>query len=289
MNDFEEIKKQLKKELDSLNSREVDSFEGLSPFEMHFLLYDTFGENSPIEITELSLKDYEKIPLLNQVKYLLKIIEEKKELKLTAKGNLPTKYVADIYNQGFLKDESIEKGYARLYKEEDCMSINLTRILIELSGLVKKRKNKLSLTKKGWLAIANSCDLFSIIFQTFGKEFNWAYFDRYGNNQVGQFGFSFSLILLSKLGSKKRNDFYYANKYFKAFPELINQVNVNPYTTQEEDAFQCYSLRTFDRFLEYFGVIKIDCINRYNSEKFITKTKLFDKLIKIKPHTKVIE
>lgn len=36
---------------------------------------------------------------------------------------------------------------AKLYKEADSESVHLTRILTELSGLAKKRNNKLSLTK----------------------------------------------------------------------------------------------------------------------------------------------
>jgi hypothetical protein len=33
---------------------------------------------------------------------------------------------------------------------------------------------------------------------------NWAYYDGYGDNEVGRFGAGFSLILLSKYGHKPR-------------------------------------------------------------------------------------
>jgi len=46
-----------------------------------------------------------------------------------------------------MKEEYIEKGILKLYKETDSMSVNLSRILIELAGLIKKRKGKISLTK----------------------------------------------------------------------------------------------------------------------------------------------
>ena len=47
--------------------------------------------------------DYKKVPLLNQIKYLAGLIDSQGELKMTSKGFLPVKVVADIYQQGFLK------------------------------------------------------------------------------------------------------------------------------------------------------------------------------------------
>ncbi|MEA1874087.1 MAG: hypothetical protein U9N51_06630 [Bacteroidota bacterium] len=113
---------------------------------------------------------------------MLEIVNDRVELKLTAKGFLPTKIVSDIYNQKFIKDEMIESGIYKLYKETDSDSINLTRILLELSGLVKKRNNILSLTKKGKTEFNDNYKLLKSIFKTFGTKFNWAYYDGYGNN-----------------------------------------------------------------------------------------------------------
>ena len=45
---------------------------------------------------------------------------------------------------------------------------------------------------------------------------------------------------------------------------------------------RAYSDRTFDHFLKFFGLVEVEQ-ERWDSEKFITKTGLFDKLIKIKP------
>jgi len=46
---------------------------------------------------------------------------------------------------------------------------------------------------------------------------------------------------------------------------------------------RCYSLRTFDRFMGIFGFIKIEKEGRsYDVAEFVTKTKLFDKLITCK-------
>jgi len=256
------------------NKQGIPEFEGYSPLEMRYILYDTFGEMSPIELLELSQADYQKIPILKQIKYLLEIISNHGELKLTAKGFLPTKIVADIYNQQFIKDELVEEGFYKLYKEADVKSINLTRHLTVMSGLVKKRNGKLSLTKKGEKLFSNNFVLLKLIFETFGAKFNWAYYDRYGDNGIGQIGFGFSLILLSKYGSEKRRDYFYAQKYFDAFLHLREKGGAS--------ANSCYSVRFFERFLDYFGVIKIE--KSQDNKKYISKTELYDKLIKVRPH-----
>jgi len=267
-----------------LNNHGLLDFEGYSPTEMQYILYDTFGVNSPVKLLELTELDYKKIPILNQIKFLLKLIESNVEIKLTNKGFLPTKIVSDIYNQGFIKDEHIELGISKLYKETDCESINLTRILIEISGLVKKRNNKLSLTKNGKSLMKNNSQLLSFIFTTFGSKFNWAYYDGFGENSIGQIGFGFSLILLGKYGLVSRIDKFYSDKYFKAFPAFKNGIEDKGYITKEKDLRNCYSIRTFDRFLDYFGLIKIESTDRIFADKYIVKTELFDRLIKSTPH-----
>ena len=284
MESLEELQKRIDQIVNEQNNRGIPDFEGYSPAEMQYILYDTFGKNSPIQLLELSEPDYSNIPILKQIKYLLKIIDEKGELRLTAKGFLPTKIVSNIYDQGFIKDEMIESGISKLYKETDSMSINLTRILSELSGIIKKRNKKLSLTKKGKKELNDNRKLFENIITTFGTRFNWAYYDGYGDNQIGQLGFGFSLILISKYGMKKRDDLFYSKKYFSAFPMLIEQMGPLYFDSRQKGASDCYSLRTFDRFLDYFGVIKIESEKKWGSKKFIEKTELYDKLVKVRPH-----
>ncbi len=281
---MDELQKYNNQIIDKQNNQSIPDFEGYSPIEMQYILYEIFEKNSPIQLLELSEQDYNIIPILNQIKYLLQIIEKKRNLQLTAKGFLPTKIVSEIYNQKIIKDEMIESGILKPNREIDSMSINLTRILSELSRVVKKRNNKLSLTKKGKVELNDNHKLLESIFTTFGIKFNWAYYDGYGDNHIGQLGFGFSLVLLSKYGSEKRIDSFYSNKYFKAFPTLLDDIQLIKYNTKINQATRCYSLRTFDRFLEYFGLIKIDTEKKYNSDKYIIKTELFDKLINVQPH-----
>jgi hypothetical protein len=282
--DLDDIQKHIDAATNEQNNRSIPEFEGYSPFEMHQVLHFTFGADSPIKLQKLSDPDYKKIPILNLVKYLTDLIAKNGEIKLTNKGFLPTKIVSDLYQQGFMKEKHIEKGILKLYKETDSMSVNLSRILIELAGLIKKRKGKISLTKNGEKTIQDNFRLLATILETFTTKFNWAYYDGYGENQIGQLGYGFSLILLSKFGKEKRLDSFYAEKYFNAYPHLLESVEPS-YGTLESYSTKCYSIRTFERFLDFFGLIKIDEEGKgLDSIRYITKTDLFDRLIKVQPH-----
>lgn len=282
--ELEDIQRQIDQVVNSRNHRALPEFEGYSPFEMHRILHFTFEEHCPVQLKKLAEPQYKKIPIFAQIKYLLDLLAEKGEIKLTQKGYLPTKIVSDLYRQGFLKDRYIEEGWRKLYKETDSMIINLTRILAQISGLTRKRKGKLNLTRKGEKLIADHDALMRMIFRTFGSKFNWAYYDAYGENYIGQLGYGFTLILLGKYGSNERKDAFYAGKYFNAFPHLLESVEPS-YDTFERYTTSCFSIRTFERFLDYFGLIELEKEGTWSDEVIhVKKTSLFDELITIHPH-----
>lgn len=284
--DFNDIQRHLDDVMKEQNNRSLPEFEGYSPLEMHRILHFTFGAECPVKLQKLSDAEYDQIPLLHQIKLLAEMIDKNGEIKLTNKGFLPTKIVSDLYHQGHLKDERIEKGFVKLYKETDSITVNLTRVLTELAGLTKKRDMKLSLTKSSAKILSDNHELLKLILTIFTEKFNWAYYDGYGENHIGQLGYGFSLILLSKYGQEKRQDTFYATRYFAAFPNLLDAVNPD-YGTLESYSANCYSLRTFDRFMDYFGLASISVEGKGpDSKKYIEKTGLSDRLIKIEPHRK---
>jgi len=280
---LDELRKHFEREISGYNQRGVDDFEGYSPAEMRYILYDPFGEKSPVEILRMSAEDYRKIPMLNQVKYLTSVVGSGNGLKLTKLGFLPVKVVADIYSQGYLKDEFIEKGIYKLYKETDSITIRLARILTEVSGLVKVRKNVMSLTRAGEKTLQDDHDILLKLLEVFMMKYNWAYFDSYGQNNIGRLGAGFTFILLSRYGDEKRLDRFYAEKYMRAFPALLNEVEGDHFRGPEDVLSRCYSTRTFERFLHFFGLIDIDTEGLLEP-KYIQKAELFGRLIKCKPY-----
>jgi hypothetical protein len=284
--DLGNIKKHIDQFMHEQNNRSIAEFEGYSPNEMHNILNFPFESSSPLSLQKLSEADYKKIPMLNQIKYLLNLVRENKEIKLTAKGFLPTKIVKELYDQKYLADEDIEWKISKLYKETDSNTVHLTRILLEIAGITKKRNGKLSLTKNGEILASQDFKLLEVIFTAMAIRFNWGYFDGYENEQIGKVGFAFSLILISRYGATRQHNQFYAEKYFQAFPDLYKTTEpLNSFLSSTERLNNCYSLRTFKRFLEYFGLVRIEkADSTWDTDLFITKTDLFDKLIKVYPH-----
>ncbi|SHN23420.1 hypothetical protein SAMN04488057_112115 [Cyclobacterium lianum] len=278
---LEDLQKHLNRLMNEQNNRPVPEFEGYSPAEMHSIFHFTFERSSPISLQKLDAADYRKIPLLNQVKYLATLIEDKGELKLTKLGFLPLNVVADIYDQDLIKDKYFELRSPKQLREADVPAITLSRILLIIVGLVKKRSNKLSLTKQGQKIIQNDDALTRLIIRTYGEKFNWAFFDGFGENGIGQMGFGFSLILVSRYGQDWKKGSFYTQKYFKAFPDLLN-VPDPPYTNTIDHCENCFSYRVFENFMRYFGLVEV----KYEGELWknnlvVLKTDLFDKLISV--------
>jgi len=131
--------------------------------------------------------DISEIPLIKQIRFFISQVERSNGVKLTNAGYLPPTIVKELYHQKIIKDYLIEHGIAKLTKETDCNIIVLTRILSELSGLIKKRNGIITDTKKA-SSIVDSNKLLPLIFSTFTDKFSWAFFDGYQNESIGQFG-----------------------------------------------------------------------------------------------------
>lgn len=285
---MEELNQKLGEFSHAQNNLPISDFEGYSSQEMHKILHFTFDTDSPIRFNPLDAHEYAQIPILRQIKRLTEIIAQTGQVKLTAAGYLPIKIVRELYPLG-APDEIIENGISKLGKEMDCIPVHLARLLTEVSGICKKRKGVLSLTANGTKIITDDSKLFDYILRAFCQKFNWHYFDYYSDNErsgtIGQLGFGFSLILLCKYGNVERLDRYYADKYFRAFPILLETVRTT-YGTLQDYCFNCYSLRTFERFLYHFGLVEIKKERQklFQKEIYIKKTPLFDRLISLVPH-----
>jgi len=278
------LEDRIKKNIRESNLKGRPEFEGYSPFEMELILYNLFGENSPVQINPLPEQDYLQIPLFNLIKYLANLIRSEGEVKLTARGYLPPRVVKELYQQGFIFERAIEMGITKLTTENDSLTVQLTRILLEMGGIIKKRNNKLSLTKQGrGMLQKDNHDLFPHLFETACKKFSWAYFDAFDDEYIGQLGFGFSLILLNNYGHEKRQESFYAEKYFTAFPTFLEHQNSPEMRTSDDHTAFVYSVRTFERFLAYFNLVSLKNEKVFWGEQQVQTTPLFTKLIKIIP------
>lgn len=282
MDEFKDISYALKIMLDN---KPLSECEGYSRNDMKRIVHEIFKENSIIRFQKKIDSDIlNRINFLLQCEYFLNYVKESEEIKLTNHGYLPPKFVKELYNKNYLDDELIGSGLVKLRKEKDSMIINLTKIIVELSGLTKKRNNRISLTIKGNKLLNDRVELFKTLFETFILKFNWAYYDGYGYHSSIQTGVGFSLILLKKYGNLEKKDYFYVEKFRKTFPKLIEEFDqiYLPILSSEEQLRRCYSLRTFDRFLKYFNLIKLRRETAKNIKVieniYISTTEIFDKI-----------
>ena len=254
----------------------------LSPEVIDRLVRDPFGSTSPLQFKKMDNDDYGKIPVLNSVKCLAEMIEQSGGLKLTQTGHLQRKVIMELHQHRFFpKTSDFEiTDYKKSVNENDLPKVSLSRFLLELSGLTRKSKGKLLLTRK-WQQVKQDNDkLLRLVFDSFTQKLNWAYFDRHPSGSVGQFGVGVSLALVSKFGCQRLSGEMYGEAYYNVFPWLLEDFVGSSVRTMEEYAFSCYSLRTFERFLEYFGLVTVYRDKKdYFKAVDIEKSDLFDKFI----------
>jgi hypothetical protein len=247
------------------NNKPVENFLGLTPTEVHYLLYDTFGEKSPLQFrNDLDDTTLDQISLFRIAEEFLKIIQRDSQIKLTPLGALPKKVMVELYDKKILLDEHIESGLIKLWREQDCISITSARMTAELAGFVRKANGKVVLTKKGekLLQPENRINLFKQFFQTFTEKFNWGFNDLYPKEPIGQLGWAFSVYMLYRFGNQTYTSDYYAYMYLTAFPTYISFFE-HTYSTPERQFISCYCTRTFDRFLLWFGFVTVNRKKHY--------------------------
>lgn len=238
------------------NNTPDERLSGLTPVETNELIYNAFGESSPVKIKEkISDEILDKIPFLRITEELLKIIEREKFIKLTPLGALPKKVVVELYNHKQIPEFIIESGMYKLSKEADTISILTCRIVCELSGIVKKKLGKLTLTKKGenYLKNENRLELFKTIFKSFTSKFNWGYHDLFPQEPVAQYGSLFSIYLLLQFGNNELPSDFYSERYLRVFSKFISLFEESDFRSAFKQFNHCYQVRTFERFTDWFG------------------------------------
>lgn len=242
------------------NDAPLASFSGLSPAQMHALMYDPLGTASPVQLrAELPAAVLDQVPLLRLIEELLRLVQREGHIKLTAGGALPRKFLHELYGHGILRDEFVDSGFVKINREIDSMFLHIGHIIATAAGLVKKIHGKLTVTKKGQQLQppAQRPQLLRLLLEVFTSKYNWGYFDVYSNDEspAGQLAWAFSIYLLARFGSETRPMQFYADKYLLAFPFIINSVPEVDYMTREAQVSSYYKGRVFFRFAHWFGLV----------------------------------
>ncbi len=254
------LNEELAVQMEMANRTPRKDFDNLSPMDMQGILYHLLQKQSPIQYSkQLKSAIVAKAPFYQLFREYLNRIADAKEIKLTTRGNLPRKLVLELYGLGLIKEYEIERGITKLSKEADSIALQNVKILGELSGLTKKRNNKLSLTKKGTLLTAKGkeVELFKLLFETNSLKFNLGYHDGFGANGL-QVTFGYTLYLLLKYGEKMSPLSFYAEKTIQAFPHVFEEFQTESWSTPEKRFQSCFDVRFFKRLLTYYKFVTFE-------------------------------
>lgn len=290
MFEYNKLDEMLKNASLNYNTRPVEKFENYSPSEMSNILNHSFEDDSIISLrndfSKLSFKD---IPFFNSIKYFLSIVNREGEIKLTSSGDIPSKYVKDIYSKNFIEDTSLEHKTVKTIKEMDISYIHLTKVLCYVSKLVKTHKGAVSLTRLGKSMLNDDFILLKTVYTNFYKNYNLAYMDEYPDFDFSQI-FPFFILLVGKYGNSSRSlDFYY-NKMKNAFPALNVPLDLDEFidfdmnTDFNKICKSAFEFRIIENFLVLFNFVN------YNTEtKMLKKSNIFNELFLILPNNTALK
>ena len=239
--DINRVNEHLQEIMIRQNSAPRSDFNGLSPEDMHNIMYDPFRDQCVVQLNKLDKNQYELVPLIRQALFLLNTLNEK-DLKLTKLGWLPLKIVADAYRIG-QPEWIIEELKQKRINEYEVGAVWMARIILDLLGWIKTRKGTLSLTLKGKKALldidsaANEILRFSLI----GVGLHT--FDGNEDGRIGNLGMAYSVWLLNKFGSTWHSGEFYQEHYQKVF--------------NFTDIYNIYETRVFSRLFYWLGIVEM--------------------------------
>lgn len=244
---------------DEHNRRPVADFCGLSAEQMYRLLYYPF--ESPQLVTFPSCLDTPPVaPIISLFAMLAAAIGEQ-GLKATVRGNLPQKFVREAA-RAFLGEEKYGEHtrFGGFHSEPDFYDLHVTRLVAGLSGLIRKYKGKFILTGdcRRVLAASGLAGIYPRLLESFARKFNWAYGDDYPDLYFLQQSFLFTLYLFDRFGDQWRPMTFYEEAFVRAFPGFLEEVAPLSYQTQEDLVRRGYSLRCFERFAAFLGLVEIE-------------------------------
>jgi hypothetical protein len=243
--------------LEKNNVAPLPEFMGLSPEQMHRVLYRPFEDTLDIATLNenISKEQIADVPVVRETVYFLKRLSELEPLKATVKGNLPRAFAQEIHS---VFPEAPGFDYP-IMSEQDDWKLSALRYVLDVGGWIKKRNQKFSLTRRGLNVVKNgfSPDDFFHLFDTYLHRFNWASNDFYPRLEIIQQGVLFSCYLLHR----KANIYIHADElaecFIQAFPNILHTAEEDPFSESGTILHRAYCVRFLERFCHYFGLVTI--------------------------------
>jgi hypothetical protein len=258
-NSLEEAQAFLNQITQQQNRQQLDEFHGLSPEQMHQILNFPFASPGLVRFPEV-LDTNPVAPILNLFELLTDAIG-KQGLKPTAKGNLPRNFCREAA-LAYWGEHSFQENtrYGGINREEDFTDLHVTRLVAELSGLMRKYKGRFILSRdcRRLLTDGGLAAIYPRLFRAYIEQFNWAYRDGYPELWFIQSAFPFTLLLLTRYGDIWRPQVFYEDAFLRAFPRLLDEVPPSQVSSPDETVRRGYTWRALVHFSGFLGLAKVE-------------------------------
>jgi len=201
-----EINERLRAKMDTHNRKPLAELFGHTPHEVQRLLSaDWSAKGGAIELNgALSLSDLAGSEVLERARALLSLAAAANGLGRTQAGNLQVAVVRQLIERVGLS--GLAAAYADLPtvrgpREQEVWPVHEVRVLSERAGLLRARKARFELTKKGrdLAAPDRAGELFARLFETCFRRFN-IFYGGYMEWPELQYQMAFTLMRLSRVG-----------------------------------------------------------------------------------------
>ena len=240
------------------NSAPGEDFHGLSPDQMHELLWSPFDSPDLVTFFDAVFQADGPLPFLFNA--MAAAIDEK-GLKGTAKGNLPQKLCREV--EAAYYDEVIgdpTRFRTKVNGEEDFQDLHVVRLVAEMAGLVTHEKGRFFLSPlyQECMAKGGFDSVYPLLLRVYMESFNWGFNDGYPDLDIIRQSSTFALYLLGLYGDEMRDESFYETCFITAFPAVLQQVSPGEPTDPETTVRHAYSLRTFLRFAWFLGLVALE-------------------------------
>jgi len=240
------------------NHEPLKDFCGLSPAHMMAFIHNPFDSADIIEFP-VQLENEPSGARIAVIFLLLAAEIGEAGVKTTVKGNLPRKVVRAIAEAEMSPEHFAEYvRYMPLQSETNYKNLNITRIVAQQAGLIRKVKGTFTLTKicQKMLAKDGMRSIYPRLLRTYVEKYNWQYRDLYSRFVFLQRGFAYTLYLLDKFGADWRPPSFYGDAFLTAFPQVLEDVPDFGYFPADEQFNSCFSYRCLTNFAEFFGLVE---------------------------------
>lgn len=181
---------------------------GLAPSDVQRLLEaDWEGPRSAVRLdATLTGDELASSRTLYNARLCLEMLGAEGQVKATPKGNLPRTFVTRFRERMKAPKSQWDLPESSTLNEGDVEPLHITRILLELAGLVKLRKGFFSLTRTGekLSAEGRSSELFTTLFRVQFKRFNLEYLDGAPDLPEFQYTIGYTLFRFGQVGGEWR-------------------------------------------------------------------------------------